>query len=105
METTSTYTATETRARAWFDAWHDARLQERLANRGVETGPRAYMGDEERAAEREYHARMDAAAWADSQDWDGICVSCRHDWIQSRGDCTCLHCNAEAQARQRDQIG
>jgi hypothetical protein len=33
-----------------------------------------------------------------SQDWDGICETCGHDWFRDcRGNCTCLSCNAYAQ--------
>lgn len=29
------------------------------------------------------------------RDWDGVCVSCGHDYFECRGNCTCLSCNAQ----------
>ena len=36
--------------------------------------------------------------------WDGYCAVCDHDWLlDCHGDCTCLSCNAERQALEREQ--
>ena len=41
------------------------------------------------------------SSWASRKGWDGICVTCQHDWVNDcHGDCTCLSCNAERQAEE-----
>ena len=34
--------------------------------------------------------------------WDGVCDRCGHDYFQCLGNCTCLACNAERQAAERE---
>ena len=36
--------------------------------------------------------------------WDGVCVSCGHDYFQCRGNCTCLSCNAQRQGEEQEGL-
>lgn len=37
-------------------------------------------------------------------EWDGLCVSCGHDYFTCRGNCTCLSCNAQRQDEIRQRL-
>ena len=49
--------------------------------------------------------RMPVAEFSTQQspEWDGICLYCTHDYRNGcKGNCTCLSCNAERQADEKD---
>ena len=40
-----------------------------------------------------------------SRQWDGICLTCGHDYINNcHGDCTCLSCNAQRQWEEKEGL-
>jgi hypothetical protein len=36
--------------------------------------------------------------------WDGICKSCGDNYIECRGNCTCLACNAQRQDEIKNDL-